>query len=142
MKPWELFSLFCILLFVKGFIVAGIQGYYRITTKIFVRPDDAAFFGKTEPATQEHPVVDRAQSALRNDLENIPFFLFLLIGYIQQGCWPQGIAIYGGIFVFSRVVHTAAYIRPTQPLRNRAYILGLLMSFLLCIHLGLSLFSK
>lgn len=142
MRVWETYSLIVFGLFLKGFVVAGIQGFYRLKHKAFVRPEDAAFFGGgCPPATEELPIVTRAQAILRNDLENVPIFLFLLLGYIQLGCWNPGVAWYGGLFLFSRLIHTAAYLRPTQPLRHRAYLFGLLLTFAMSGHLLLRIFT-
>jgi uncharacterized membrane protein YecN with MAPEG domain len=136
MNPWQIYALIVVALFLKMFVVAGVQGIQRVKNKSFVRPEDAAFFGGgATPLSEELPIVQRAQHTLRNDLENIPIFLFLLLSYIQLGCWPLGVFIYGSLFVFSRILHTIAYLRPMQPLRNRAYLLGLLVMFCLCGHL-------
>jgi uncharacterized MAPEG superfamily protein len=77
------------------------------------------------PVSEEAPLVRRAQNVLRNDGENIPIFLFLAAAYVQLGCWEWGVVVYFPLFVLSRVVHTIAYLCPRQPLRNRAYKVGL-----------------
>lgn len=72
---------------------------------------------------------------MRNDGENIPIFLFLAAAYVQLGCWEWGVLVYFPLFVLSRVVHTIAYLRPRQPLRNRAYRVGLAVMLALCEHI-------
>lgn len=121
---WQLYALTTSALFLKLFAVAAVQGYYRLSSGTFVNPEDAAFFGKTLPAEREHPMVIRASNTLRNDLENIPIFLFLLLGTIQlQVAWWSlvGACV---LFVLSRIGHTLCYLWPRQPLRNRMYLLG------------------
>jgi uncharacterized membrane protein YecN with MAPEG domain len=133
---WQAFGLTAIALFLKMFAVAGVQGIQRMKHRAFARPDDAAFFGKgATPLAQDLPIVERAQNVLRNDVENIPIFMILMLSYAQLGAWPLGAAIYGALFVCARIVHTLAYITPRQPLRNRAYLLGTLMMFIMSGHI-------
>lgn len=130
---WKLYALTTSALFMKLFAVAAVQGYYRLSSRTFVNPEDAAFFGKTAPAEQEHPMVMRASNTLRNDLENIPIFLFLLLGAIQLqvAWWPLvGACV---LFVISRIGHTLCYLWPRQPLRNRMYLLGQLTMIALIV---------
>ena len=102
----DIWSLACVALFLKMFGIAIIQGHQRTKYKVFTKPEDAAFFGKTEAAEQERPVVERGQRALRNDLENIPIFLFLGLAYAHLKCWSTGMLIYTSLFVASRYAHT------------------------------------
>lgn len=133
---WKIYALTTVALFLKMFALAGVQGINRVRHRSFVRPDDAAFFGKNaEPLAAELPIVARAQDTLRNDLENIPIFLFLMLGYIQLQGPVVPLAIYASLFVLSRIGHTLCYLTPRQPLRNRMYLLGILMDFCLGGHL-------
>jgi len=50
----------------------------------------------------EAPIVKRAAMAWRNDLENIPIFLFLGLIYVTLGCSPEGAYIYFTIFIVAR----------------------------------------
>lgn len=134
-EPWRVYGLTCAALFFKLFGVAVVQGVMRLKHRTFVRPDDAAFFGRTEPAAAEVPIVDRAQSVLRNDGENIPIFLFISIAYIQLGCSPQWALIYMPAFVLARYLHTLFYLRPTQPFRNWAYVAGQLIMMFMIGHI-------
>jgi hypothetical protein len=43
--------------------------------------------------------------------------------------------IYLPIFVLARIGHTIAFIRPTQPLRNRLYLVGVLVNLILAGHI-------
>lgn len=138
---WNAIGWITVALFLKMWFVTLVQGYIRLTTKQFVLPEDAEFFGDGNAHPKEHPTVERATRTLRNDLENIPMFLFLLWSYAQLQCWSLGVWIYGGVFVLSRCIHTFAYLKPRQPLRNRAYIVGVLVCLILSGHILFNSFS-
>lgn len=135
MLTWRVYGLIVVLLFLKMFALVLVQGYNRFKYKTFTNPEDAAYFGKDATVAQDVEIVERAQKTLRNDGENIPIFLFLAAAYIQLGCWENGVLLYFPLFVLSRIVHTLAYLRPTQPLRNRAYLLGIVVMFAVCGHI-------
>lgn len=138
-QSWSIVGLATVALFLRSFLLAGVQAYFRLKYKIFVRPEDAAYFGKTEASDEEHPLVIRAQMAIQHDLENTPFFLFLLVAYVQLKCWPMGCLIAAGVFVLARYVHALAYLRSMQPLRNRAYVVGVLVNAGLSVGICLSI---
>ena len=129
------FALTVMALFLKMFVIAGVQGINRMQSGVMVRPEDAAYFVKQAPAAAELPIVDRAQSTLRNDLENIPIFLFLMLAYMQLNGPPMPLAIYAAVFVLARCGHSYFYLRPRQPHRNRLYLVGIAVDFVLCGHL-------
>jgi len=133
--PLSVWALTVVALFLKMFAVALVQGHHRLKSGVFVRPEDAAHWAKAPPAAAELPIVRRAQSTLGNDLENIPMFAIIAFAYVELGAWELGTAVYCGLFVVSRVVHTAAYLSPRQPLRNRAYILGAACTLAMCGHI-------
>lgn len=134
---WKIYGLSVVVLFLKMFAVVLVQTSSRVKYNTFANPEDAAVLGGKpgSPAADEHPVLQRASKALRNDGENIPIFLFLAGAYVQLGCWPTGALIYFPLFVLFRILHTIAYIRMIQPLRTRVYQLGLLIMFILCGHI-------
>ncbi|MEM6925586.1 MAG: MAPEG family protein [Myxococcota bacterium] len=133
MEPLHAWAVAAVVLYVKMLVVASLQGVWRLRANAFEKPEDAAFFGSGE-VRDELPEVARAQRTLVNDLENIPMFLFLAAAYVALGAWPGAAAGYFGVFVGSRVVHTFAYLRPRQPLRNRAYVVGQLVCVVLAGH--------
>lgn len=135
-QAWQIFVLCNVVLYLKFFGVAAVQGVERMRHRAFVNPEDAAFFGKgATPVARERELAERAQRTLRNDLENIPFFFALGLLYLHSEAWPPGAAIYFPLFTASRIVHSLAYLRPTQPLRNRAYLVGVLVLLAMCGHL-------
>jgi uncharacterized membrane protein YecN with MAPEG domain len=129
---WQAFALTTVALFLKMISVAVFQGIQRIKNKAFANPEDAALFANgAAPLPRELPLVERGQSVLRNDIENIPIFLFLMLAYAQVGAWPMGAAIYGAIFVFARIVHSVAYINSRQPFRTLSYACGVTLMFIM-----------
>ena len=116
-----------------------IQVYARFKYKSFVNPEDARAFGvmlKTEMSlTQDdHPLAQRAALCWRNDLENIPLFMILALGYVLIGGAPIGAAVYFTIYIFARAVHTLCYINQFQPWRTIAYEIGALATLAMAIH--------
>ena len=112
-----------------------VQGIYRVRNRSFTRPDDAAYFGKGVPAqAEELPIVQRASVCWRNDLENIPMFLIIGLGFVLADGPARAGLLYFGLFTLARIAHTIFYLRPTQPWRNFAYQLGVLMTVAMAIH--------
>lgn len=139
MSPFEAFGLVVVALFLKLFATTAVQGVVRIRHRAFVRPEDAAFFGRgATPLEREHVLVERAQNVLRNDGENVPLFLALLLAFAHVDGRATHVLTYGLVFVAARVVHTLAYLRPTQPLRNRAYVVGLGVCVVLAAQLAVA----
>jgi len=112
-----------------------VQGIGRLRTKTFVTPEDAQFFAHSPPAPDEAPIVKRAAMVWRNDLENIPLFLFLGLIYVTLGCWPGGAFIYFTIFVIARILHTVAYLNGLQPWRTIFFTLGTTICFILAVQI-------
>lgn len=139
-EPWTAVVLLAAFTHLKLFALAGIQGVTRIASRQFVKPEDAAFFGRgVAPADREHLRVELAQRAIDNELENLPTFALALVAHAAIGgdaSWGLGLAT---AFVLTRTVHSMAYVRPTQPLRNRAYVFGQLITFTLLVRLGVEL---
>ncbi len=121
-------------LFVKMFVNSSVQGVVRIRNRAFVRPEDAAFFGGVAPRERELPLVERAQLCWRNDLENIPIFLFLSLALVLVGGSARWVGFYCAAFILARVCHTAFYLRPRQPHRNLAFQVGIAATFAAGIH--------
>jgi uncharacterized MAPEG superfamily protein len=129
-----LFGLVVSALFVKMMVIPFIQGYYRSRYNVFAKPEDANCYGDGEVADEELPIVDRAQRTLRNDLENIPIFLFLFWSGVTLDVSSFSLQLYGVIFVSARIAHTATYLKPVQPYRTIAYAVGLFTSIALSGH--------
>jgi glutathione S-transferase len=135
MTEYQFYALTTVILFFKMFANSVVQALARTGTKTFTNPEDAKFFGASAPAADEMPIVKRAAAAWRNDLENIPIFLFLGLIYVTLGCWPEGVYIYFTIFVIARILHTVVYLRGLQPARTIFYSLGVFVCFALSIQI-------
>ena len=124
-----------VVLFVKMFANSAVQGLTRFRTKSFAWPEDAALFRGAQTVERDPELVERASRCWRNDLENIPVYLFLALGFVLAGGAPWWAALYFTTFTVARVLHTIFYLRGLQPHRNLAYQLGLLVCFALAIHI-------
>jgi uncharacterized membrane protein YecN with MAPEG domain len=146
MDSWKIYGLTVVALFVKMFAVLLVQGYGRYKHRGFSNPEDAVMFdklfGHQTDVSKQSELVDRAQSVLRNDGENIPIFLFLALSYIQLSCWQTGVVIYLPLFVIGRIAHAISYLNALQPWRNLSYQLGLWVMVAMSGHIvWRSLFS-
>lgn len=125
-----------VVLFFKMAAISLVQASGRMRNDAFAWPEDARVFGRgSAPATREPEIVERATRCWRNDLENIPIFLFLGLGYVLSGGVPWWAAVYFGLFTAARIAHTFFYLRGRQPHRNIAYMIGLLVCVALAVHL-------
>ena len=145
MDTWQIYGLTAIALFFKMFATVLVQAYSRFFKSAeFDNPEDLAvvtkIFGERNKVSIYNDSAHRAQNVLRNDGENIPIFLFLAMTYVQLNCWKTGVFIYFPLFVLTRIIHTIAYIKGIQPLRNIVYLLGIGVSFMLCSHIAWNIF--
>jgi len=138
MTEYQFYALTTVILFFKMFANSAVQALARTSARSFPNPEDAKFFRTPGPAPDELPIVKRAAAAWRNDLENIPIFLFLAMIYVTLGCWPAGAFVYFSIFVVARILHTVSYLRGLQPARTIFYSLGVFVCFALSIQILLT----
>ena len=136
MTALSVFALTAGALWFKMTTVAMIQGISRIRSNRYRRPEDASYFGGEKGVVDDHPLAILGQAVLQNDLETIPLFLLLLLAFALLGGDALPAALYSGAFVIFRLIHTAAYLRPTQPTRNRAFAGGVTASLILMSHVG------
>jgi len=128
-----LFSL--VALFVKMLANSVVQGVERVSKHAFVNPEDARFWGRgAAPFEVELPMVQRAAACWRNDLENIPLYLFLGLAFVLAGGSAGWAAVYFGTFTVARVAHTACYLGAVQPWRTIAHNVGLAVCLALAVH--------
>ena len=138
-NTWHIYGLTVVTLFLKMFATILVQVYGRFRSTSFDNPEDSAIvtkiFGKQNIDSIDDDLPRRAQNILRNDGENIPIFLFLALTYVQLDCWETGASIYFSLFVLTRMIHTVAYIRAIQPLRNLVFLIGIGVKFILSGHI-------
>jgi glutathione S-transferase len=135
MTEYQFYALTTVILFFKMLANSVVQGTGRANTKTFVTAEDARFFAQAPPAPDEAPIVKRAQMVWRNDLENIPIFLFLGLIYVTLGCSPEGAYIYFTIFIVARILHTVAYLNGWQPWRTIFFTFGMIVCVALSINI-------
>ncbi len=135
MTEYQFYALITVILFFKMASISVVQAFGRLGTKTFVTPEDAEFFAHASPAQEEAPIVKRASNAWRNDLENIPMFLFLGLIYVTLGLWPGGAFIYFTIFVVARIFHTIMFLLGLQPWRTIFFTFGMAVCIILSINI-------
>ncbi|GAA3928585.1 MAPEG family protein [Litoribacillus peritrichatus] len=142
LKYWVISA---VVLFLKMSANSVIQGFYRMKYQRFVNPEDAKAFGaligkSVENYSEDHPMAVRAAGCWRNDLENIPMFLILGLGFVLMGGNTAWGLIYFSVFTVSRVFHTVCFMLALQPWRNIAYDLGLITGLVMALHLLIMVF--
>jgi uncharacterized MAPEG superfamily protein len=130
----DVYAVSTAVLFFKMQGIGFYQGFVRTKSKSFSNPEDAKAF-KGELSTQEHPDVERANKAYRNDLENIPMFLLMSLGYIMLTCPEKAGVICIMLFTFARIMHTVTYLKGMQPWRTIAYAIGLFCSAFIALNI-------
>jgi uncharacterized MAPEG superfamily protein len=135
MTEYQFYALTTVILFFKMASISLVQALGRLSTKTFVTPEDAEFFAHAPAAQEEAPIVKRAMNAWRNDLENIPMFLFLGLIYVTLGCWRGGAFIYFTIFVVARILHTITFLLGLQPWRTIFFTFGMAVCIALSIQI-------
>lgn len=124
-----------IILWLKMFANSIVQGIYRVRHQSYTRPDDAAFFGRgAAQLAADLPIVQRASGCWRNDLENIPMFLIIGLGFALADGPASAASIYFGLFTIFRIAHTITYLHPVQPWRHLAYQAGTFVTLALIVH--------
>jgi uncharacterized MAPEG superfamily protein len=130
----RMYALTAIVLALKMSAIAIVQGRTRTGAGVFLNPEDAAMLGgKAVP--EEPEMVQRANRAWRNDLENIPIFLILAWIYVAAGLSAAAFVIYCVVFMAARIAHTICYINSIQPWRTAAFMVGAIAMLALIIHL-------
>jgi len=130
----RMYAITTIVLALKMAAISVVQGRARVSTGIFVNPEDARTFGANE-ALEEAPAVQRAAKAWHNDLENIPIFLILAWIYVAAGLSTAAFVIYCIVFMLARIAHTVCYLNAIQPWRTVMFTVGAVATLALIIHL-------
>lgn len=130
----RMYAITTIVLALKMAAISVVQGRARVSTGIFVNPEDARTFGAKE-ALEETPTVQRAAKAWHNDLENIPIFLILAWIYVAAGLSTAAFVIYCIVFMLARIAHTVCYLNAIQPWRTVMFTVGAVATLALIIHL-------
>lgn len=129
----------CSVLAIKMWANTLIQGISRIKYNAFDIPEDAsklgAFYKKDLNYSQtKHFLDERGAACWRNDLENIPLFLFLSLAFVLINGSYQWLVCYFSIFIIARISHTVCYFMRAQPWRSFSFDLGFITTIILTIH--------
>ncbi len=120
-SPLYLYAVCSVALFFKMFFLSLYQGYYRVGQRKYVIPEDARVFTGGSPEAEDLPAVQRAQSAWRNDVENIPIFFGLGVVYVMVDASPAAAGYLFVGFTVARIVHSLVFLAGLQPWRTLAY---------------------
>ena len=129
-------------LFLKMYSNSLIQGLSRLKSKSFTHEDDLLFFGKGEGkvgAEHQTKVDLSATSIWRNDLENIPMFLFLFLGFCLTVNDKSFAIVYALVFCIARTFHSLFLYKKMQPYRNISYHMGCIVCMALIVHIFISI---
>jgi uncharacterized MAPEG superfamily protein len=130
----RMYAITAIVLALKMAAISLVQGRARVSAGVFTNPEDAKAFG-AQLAAEEAPMVDRANKAWRNDLENIPIFLILAWIYVSAALGTVAFVIYCIVFMAARVIHTICYLNAIQPLRTIAYTVGGIVTLAMIVNI-------
>lgn len=127
------YALLVVGLYLKYFVVIGLQGLERHRSAVFRWPEDAlAWRGRALPEAER---VERAQAALRNASESEPLFLAASAAWIALGA-PASLALALCLaYVLLRWLHTLWLLVPRQPLRTRVFGLSQLCLLFVVVDL-------
>ncbi len=115
------------LLLAKYTALTTLQGRRRFASRTFRWPEDAEAWSGRPAVAAEHEDVERAQAVLRNDGETQPLVLATAAGWIALGAPGTAALVVLPGYALARIAHAAYFLRPRQPARNRAFVLGQLL---------------
>lgn len=108
-----------VILLFKMHANSGMQKRGRLDAGGYPRPEDAKMFGIE--VKEDTGLALRASQIWRNDLENIPLYLFVSLAYVLAGGPELWAWILFGTYTVARVLHTVCYVKSIQPWRFRCY---------------------
>lgn len=129
------FALALVALFLKVTLTSMLQVASRFRSRRFTVPEDAALL-RLPARVEESAFVRRCASVWRNDVENLPLFLALALAYVLAGgplAAAQGLF---GAYVALRYAHTVVYLAGLQPWRMVAYLLGMLVCWIIAARVA------
>lgn len=134
--PFQIWAFCAVILFLKMHANSVVQLIGRKKANTFRSAEDVRMFGNANTREAEDTdLADRAGRCWRNDLENIPMFLILGLGFVMAGGSTTASAIYFGTFTAGRVLHTIAYLKGLQPWRFLAYQTATTIAAVMGVHL-------
>lgn len=139
----KLWALFAALFQFKLIANSLVQGYTRVKGGVVGTPEDAEFFFKGKlKAGEEPPQAIRAGWVWENDVENIPFFLFLSLGFVLTGGHYDWCLVLFSVYFISRILHMIALLRASQPWRAIYFGIGMAVCLILAVGMILNFFRS
>ncbi|XP_072327829.1 microsomal glutathione S-transferase 1-like [Scyliorhinus torazame] len=124
------YSTYSTIVLLKMLLMGPLTGYFRVTRKVFVNPEDARAHGAKDDDARKYlrtdPDVERVRRCHQNDLENIVPFIGIGVLYALSGPDLSTALLHFRIFAGSRILHSIAYLLPLpQPSRGLCWLVGL-----------------
>ena len=133
LEAFRIYAICACLLALNLFVLANYTAFVRWRSKQVINPEDATSL-KAAVADAEHERVARTHRAHRNAVENIlPFFIVGLL-YAMSDPTPLGAKAYFITFTAARWLHSICYLAGLQPWRTVAYVVGLLATLGMMVH--------
>lgn len=136
LKPW---ILLVAAFLAKSILLSFYQVWLRFRYKLYAAEEDQHLFevfakkGNQDTSYAERKL-KRSKKCWQNDLESIPLFLFISLGFVllnQDYFWG---VVYMTIYGVSRALHTLFYLLEKQPYRGIAWDTSLVTSIVITIH--------
>jgi uncharacterized MAPEG superfamily protein len=136
MPEWVLL---CAVLLIKSVLQSVFQVWVRIRYQLYATGEDKKLFyrfrkrGENDLAKGEEKLT-RYAKLWQNDLESIPYFLLIALGFtLLNGDADWGL-VYFSVFAVTRSVYSVCYIKGLQPWRAMSWDIGLITMLCLTIH--------
>lgn len=132
-----LFAGYCFyaaVLALKMLVMSPLTARFRLSKGIFSNPEDTKLHPKGH-VTLADPDVERVRRAHRNDLENIPVFLFMAPLYLMTSPSHAVALIMFRVFTLARILHTVVYLcQVRQPARGLCFFVGMVVNVFMCVQ--------
>jgi len=114
-------------------VLGGLTGGWRGKCKSPATPEDEKLGGN--PFKEKvAPEVQRAMNAHRNAMENVPLAILGGLLYVLAGATPTMVAVFMGVIVVFRWLHSLFYLSSVQPWRTAAFAIAALATGGMLVH--------
>lgn len=126
---------YSLILIGKTFLMAFLTGRQRFLKKVFANPEDTAFAKHGGVVSYNDQDVERVRRAHLNDLENIPFFLFVAFIYTLTKPNPFIAINLFRAYTTLRILHSIVYVAVIlpQPSRGSVFVWSLAMNWYMLV---------
>lgn len=136
MPEWVLL---CAAMLIKSVVQSMLQVWVRIRYQLYATGEDKKlffYFRKKNNVDMEsgEEALSRYSKLWQNDLEGIPLFLLIALGYTLLGGHPGWGLMYFSVFAIARTSYAICYVKGVQPGRGISWDIGLIATLALTIH--------